>query len=58
MQNHELLSEGQHIDEDFDLVVGQGRAHYASFTWDDLDAIAPWMKDRIVRRIDGPGLGI
>ena len=58
MQAHESLDDGGHFDQDFDLVVGQGRSHYASFTWADLDAIAPWMEDRIVRRIDGQGLGI
>jgi hypothetical protein len=58
MENHESLIDGRHIDQDFDLVVGQGRGHYASFTWDDLDAIAPWMQDRITKRLDGPGLGL
>jgi hypothetical protein len=43
--------------QDLDLVVGFGRSQYASFTWADLDCIAPWMKDLITRRIDGPGLG-
>ena len=43
---------------DLDLVVGPGRQHFASFTWSDLWAIAPWMEDRITRKIDGPGLGI
>ena len=58
MQTHELPNHNAHIDEDFDLVVGRGRGHYASFTWADFDAIAPWMNDRIVKRIDGQGLGI
>jgi hypothetical protein len=44
--------------QDLDLVVGFGRSQYASFTWADLDCIAPWMKDLITKRIDGPGLGI
>ncbi|KAI0276300.1 hypothetical protein BGY98DRAFT_986287 [Russula aff. rugulosa BPL654] len=44
--------------QDLDLVVGFGRSHYASLTWADLDCIAPWMKDLITKRIDGPGLGI
>ncbi|KAF5393137.1 hypothetical protein D9757_001307 [Collybiopsis confluens] len=44
--------------QDFDLVVGSGRQHYASFVWNDLWAIAPWMEERVVNRIDGPGLGI
>ncbi|KAG6903413.1 hypothetical protein C0995_005436 [Termitomyces sp. Mi166 len=44
--------------QDLDLVVGPGRNQYASFTWMDLWAIAPWMEDRITRKIQGPGLGI
>jgi hypothetical protein len=44
--------------QDLDLVVGFGRSQYASFTWADLDCIAPWMKDLVTKRIDGPGLGI
>lgn len=44
--------------QDLDLVVGFGRSQYASFTWADLDCIAPWMKDLLTKRIDGPGLGI
>jgi len=43
--------------QDLDLVVGFGRSQYASFTWADLDSIAPWMKDLVMKRIDGPGLG-
>ncbi|TFK43747.1 hypothetical protein BDQ12DRAFT_675493 [Crucibulum laeve] len=30
---------------------------YASFTWSDLWKIAPWLDERIAKRIDGPGLG-
>ncbi|KAI9513263.1 hypothetical protein F5148DRAFT_286601 [Russula earlei] len=43
--------------QDLDLVVGFGRSQYASFTLADLDCIAPWMKDLVTKRIDGPGLG-
>ncbi|KAH9049652.1 hypothetical protein EDB84DRAFT_1585449 [Lactarius hengduanensis] len=43
--------------QDLDLVVGFGRSQYASFTWADLDCIAPWMMDLVTKRIDGPGLG-
>jgi len=43
--------------QDLDLVVGFGRSQYASFTWADLDCIAPWMRDLVTKRIDGPGLG-
>ncbi|KAG1752542.1 uncharacterized protein EDB91DRAFT_1044592 [Suillus paluster] len=32
--------------------------HFASFTWQDLLTIAPWMKERVTKVIDGPGLGI
>lgn len=31
---------------------------FASFTWHDLLTIAPWMKERVTKIIDGPGLGI
>ncbi|KAG1783051.1 hypothetical protein EV702DRAFT_240416 [Suillus placidus] len=31
---------------------------FASFTWDDLLTIAPWMKERVTKIIDGPGLGM
>ncbi|KAG6910957.1 hypothetical protein DXG01_006011 [Tephrocybe rancida] len=44
--------------QDLDLVIGPGRSQYASFTWADLWAIAPWMEERITKKIQGPGLGI
>ena len=44
--------------QDLDLVLGPGRSQYASFTWADLDAIAPWMTDLVTKRIEGFGLGI
>lgn len=34
-----------------------GHQRYASFTWSDLWAIAPWLEERITKKIDGPGLG-
>ncbi|TFY71988.1 hypothetical protein EVG20_g1027 [Dentipellis fragilis] len=43
--------------QDLDLVVGFGRSQYSSFTWADLEAIAPWMEERITKKIDGQGLG-
>jgi hypothetical protein len=43
--------------QDLDLVVGPGRRQYASFVWEDLWAIAPWMEERISKKIDGQGLG-
>lgn len=36
---------------------GVGLQQYASFSWDDLWTIAPWMEERVHKRIDGPGLG-
>ena len=33
-----------------------GRHQYASFTWDDLWATAPWMEERVSEKINGPGL--
>ena len=45
-------------EENSDLVVGPGRSQYSSFTWPDLWAIAPWMADKVTKRIEGPGLGI
>ncbi|KAI0692261.1 hypothetical protein BC835DRAFT_1416653 [Cytidiella melzeri] len=41
--------------QDWDLVDGAGRSQYASLTWPDLAAIAPWLE--ILKKIDGPGLG-
>ncbi|THH30697.1 hypothetical protein EUX98_g3509 [Antrodiella citrinella] len=41
--------------QDMDLIVGPGRTQFASFTWADLAAIAPWLE--LTKRIDGPGLG-
>ncbi|KAF8622059.1 hypothetical protein AX15_007210 [Amanita polypyramis BW_CC] len=31
---------------------------YASFIWNDLLAIAPWLEERVTKKINGPGLGI
>ncbi|KAJ7068513.1 hypothetical protein C8F01DRAFT_612703 [Mycena amicta] len=44
--------------QDEDLLVGPGRQQYASFSWDDLWAIAPWLEESVTRRIDGHSLGI
>ena len=41
--------------QDRDLVEGPNRSQYASFTWADLSAVAPWLE--IPKKIDGPGLG-
>ncbi|TFK55560.1 hypothetical protein OE88DRAFT_1709994 [Heliocybe sulcata] len=43
--------------QDMDLVVGPGRGQYASFIWADLSAIAPWIEERITKKITGAGLG-
>ncbi|KAJ6515630.1 hypothetical protein C8R45DRAFT_957157 [Mycena sanguinolenta] len=54
----EPLSENQPPLQDRDLIAGPGRQQYVSFTFDDLSAIAPWLEDKITKRIDGPGLGL
>ncbi|KAI0940142.1 hypothetical protein AcW1_004946 [Taiwanofungus camphoratus] len=41
--------------QDLDLVNGPGRNQYASLTFVDLTAIAPWLD--ITMQIEGPGLG-
>ncbi|KAL7282564.1 hypothetical protein ACG7TL_004035 [Trametes sanguinea] len=41
--------------QDLDLLVGTGRNQYASLTWTDLAAIAPWLE--LTQKINGPGLG-
>ncbi|KAG7097284.1 hypothetical protein E1B28_004649 [Marasmius oreades] len=43
--------------QDLDLITGPGRHQYASFVWNDLWAIAPWLEERVTRKIDGQGLG-
>ncbi|KAL1680750.1 hypothetical protein EV122DRAFT_207146 [Schizophyllum commune] len=43
--------------EDLDIVGAPGRQQYSSFTWEDLLAVAPWMDERITKKIDGAGLG-
>lgn len=40
---------------DFDLVLGPQRNQYASLTFEDLNAVAPWLE--VAQWIDGPGLG-
>ncbi|KAJ7584261.1 hypothetical protein C8J56DRAFT_1089809 [Mycena floridula] len=56
-KTHELSGDWTPL-QDLDLVVGVGRQQYASFTWPDLHAIAPWLDERLTKKIDGPGLGI
>ena len=53
-QTKENFTDGPHL-EDMDLLVGAGRSQYSSFSWPDLEAIAPWLE--LTKRIDGPGLG-
>ncbi|KLO19939.1 hypothetical protein SCHPADRAFT_817392 [Schizopora paradoxa] len=56
----QLISENTRhhaIQQEHDIVNGPGLSSYASFTWVDLEAIAPWMSDLITKRIDGQGLG-
>lgn len=44
--------------QDADLIDGPGRSQYASFTFADFDALAPWMQDDFIRqRVFGQGLG-
>ncbi|TRM68193.1 hypothetical protein BD626DRAFT_481040 [Schizophyllum amplum] len=43
--------------EDMDIVNALGRQQYGAFTWEDLFAVAPWMDERITKKVDGPGLG-
>ncbi|KAH7887534.1 hypothetical protein F5I97DRAFT_1806379 [Phlebopus sp. FC_14] len=44
--------------QDLELLDGMGNSQFASFTWQDFLAIAPWMKERISQFIRGQGLGI
>lgn len=37
--------------------IGAGRSRWASFTIDDLDAIAPWLDAHIEKKMEGMGLG-
>jgi len=43
--------------QDSDLVVGPSRNHYASLSWEDLGAIAPWLDESILKKLEGMGLG-
>jgi hypothetical protein len=43
-------------DDGLDLVSGPGRRQYASLHWADLWAVAPWMRSKVTRTIDGAGL--
>lgn len=42
------------------ILLGQGQSmgRWASFGWADLWEIAPWLQERITKRVDGVGLGI
>lgn len=42
----------------FELFGGIDHAQFASFTWQDFLAIAPWMEEEITMCIYGQGLGI
>jgi hypothetical protein len=55
-RTREHFTEGSPF-QDLDLMNGPGRSQFASFTWADLDAIAPWLDEYITKRVDGPGLG-
>ncbi|TFK85434.1 hypothetical protein K466DRAFT_494726 [Polyporus arcularius HHB13444] len=49
------IEEGRTFLQDIDLVVGPGRNQYASLTWEDMKAIAPWVE--LTNMVNGPGLG-
>ncbi|KAF7301887.1 hypothetical protein MIND_00754700 [Mycena indigotica] len=46
-----------HEEVDEELLKGAGRQQYASFSWEDLWAVAPWLRESITRCINGQGLG-
>ncbi|EGO02029.1 hypothetical protein SERLA73DRAFT_104286 [Serpula lacrymans var. lacrymans S7.3] len=52
----ETIADGPPLQE-MDIVTGAGRNQYASFSWQDLLVIAPWMQERVSKIIYGPGLG-
>lgn len=55
--NTSLVEPGE--EEDEELLFGQpGRSQFASLTWADLWALAPWMAEKITKCIEGPGLGL
>ncbi|KIJ69954.1 hypothetical protein HYDPIDRAFT_104624 [Hydnomerulius pinastri MD-312] len=43
---------------ELDLMDDIGHSQFASFTWQDFLAIAPWMEERVTKFIHGQGLGI
>ena len=40
------------------ILYAQTTSRWASFGWADLRAVAPWLEERITKRIEGEGLGI
>ncbi|KAF9226694.1 hypothetical protein BS17DRAFT_696817 [Gyrodon lividus] len=44
--------------QELELMDGIGHSQFASFTWQDVLAIAPWIEERITMFIHGQGLGI
>ncbi|KAJ3484105.1 hypothetical protein NLI96_g5852 [Meripilus lineatus] len=50
----EPFTEGPRL-QDLDLVNGPNRVQFASFNFNDLEAIAPWLE--LTKKIEGPGLG-
>jgi len=51
---HDPATFEQHILQGQDQPAGR----WASFGWPDLWAIAPWLQERITKRVEGHGLGI
>jgi hypothetical protein len=55
-QNLLVDSESTASDDGTELVTGPGRRQYASLHWVDLWAVAPWMQEKVTRKIDGAAL--
>lgn len=57
-RTHEHYGDGPSL-EDMDLVAGPDRRQYASFSWEDLQIIAPWLDNSgaITKVMFGVGLG-
>lgn len=50
--------EGRDDEDELLRRIGSGRSRWASFTADDLDAIAPWLSEHIDKKMEGMGLGL
>jgi len=54
-QNVSDVTDSQSFEND---ILYTQTSRWASFGWADLWAIAPWLEERITKRIEGEGLGI